>query len=265
MVEKGQGGIPWQDLRYIFGEIMYGGHITDFWDRRVNTTYLENIFDDALLTGKELAPGFRAPEPEGMDHPTYAMYIERALPDESPSMFGMPPNAEVNHLTAAAEEMFAAFLRLEQGAGATGGTAGNGNSAGDDDDPTTAVANPGGGSVGYSTPESIVRDLLPIVPSAFDMHAIETQAKHGLESEQGPYMVVAVQECSRMNILLHQLKRSLAELVKGMNGQLNSTQAMEDLQQALSINQVVPRATSVSVPSALPMDTSMYFKIVYHA
>lgn len=33
--------VPWQDLRYIFGEIMYGGHITDYWDRRTNNTYLE--------------------------------------------------------------------------------------------------------------------------------------------------------------------------------------------------------------------------------
>ena len=23
--------VPWPDLRYIFGEIMYGGHITDTW------------------------------------------------------------------------------------------------------------------------------------------------------------------------------------------------------------------------------------------
>jgi len=27
------GKIPWDDLKYIFGEIMYGGHIVDDWDR----------------------------------------------------------------------------------------------------------------------------------------------------------------------------------------------------------------------------------------
>ena len=33
--------VPWEDLRYLFGEIMYGGHITDDWDRRLVKTYLE--------------------------------------------------------------------------------------------------------------------------------------------------------------------------------------------------------------------------------
>ena len=33
--------VPWEDLRYLFGEIMYGGHITDDWDRRLCKTYLE--------------------------------------------------------------------------------------------------------------------------------------------------------------------------------------------------------------------------------
>lgn len=41
-----------------------------------------------------------------------------------------------------------------------------------------------------------------------------------------------------MNVLLGELKRSLVELVKGMDGQLSKTQAMEDLQQALAKNEV---------------------------
>lgn len=65
------------------------------------------------------------------------------------------------------------------------------------------------------------------------------QSKDVLDTEQGPYIVVAVQECSRMNVLLGELKRSLVELVKGMDGQLNKTQAMEDLQQALAKNEVI--------------------------
>lgn len=41
-----------------------------------------------------------------------------------------------------------------------------------------------------------------------------------------------------MNLLLGEMKRSLVELVKGLDGQLNKTQAMEDVQQALAKNEV---------------------------
>jgi dynein heavy chain len=38
---------PWHHI--IFGEIMYGGHITDDWDRRTNRTYLEVLIKPELL------------------------------------------------------------------------------------------------------------------------------------------------------------------------------------------------------------------------
>jgi len=31
--------VPYADLKYLYGEIMYGGHITDEMDRRTNNTY----------------------------------------------------------------------------------------------------------------------------------------------------------------------------------------------------------------------------------
>lgn len=42
--------VPWEDLRYLFGEIMYGGHITDDWDRRLCITYLEEYMQPDLVS-----------------------------------------------------------------------------------------------------------------------------------------------------------------------------------------------------------------------
>lgn len=54
--------VPWEDLRYLFGEIMYGGHITDDWDRRLCISYLEEYMQADLVDGElQLAPGFPAP------------------------------------------------------------------------------------------------------------------------------------------------------------------------------------------------------------
>jgi len=54
--------VPWDDLRYLFGEIMYGGHITDDWDRRLCRTYLSEYIHVEMLDGElHLAPGFLIP------------------------------------------------------------------------------------------------------------------------------------------------------------------------------------------------------------
>jgi len=41
--------VPWEDLRYLFGEIMYGGHITDDWDRKLCKTYLEEYMHAEMV------------------------------------------------------------------------------------------------------------------------------------------------------------------------------------------------------------------------
>lgn len=42
--------VPWEDLRYLFGEIMYGGHITDDWDRKLCRTYLEEYMHAEMVS-----------------------------------------------------------------------------------------------------------------------------------------------------------------------------------------------------------------------
>ena len=70
---------PWADVRYLFGEVMYGGHITDPWDRRITSTYLEVLICPDLVDEKNdfcLAPGLR-PLLEG-EYDDYKNYIEEA-------------------------------------------------------------------------------------------------------------------------------------------------------------------------------------------
>jgi len=62
---------PWKDLRYLFGEIMYGGHIVNDFDRELCNTYLEYFLKDELLDEMEMFPfladgskySFKAPTP----------------------------------------------------------------------------------------------------------------------------------------------------------------------------------------------------------
>jgi hypothetical protein len=57
-VEEGDDGseIPWEDLRYMVGEIIYGGHIVDSHDRLLCTTLLEFIMRDVRTASHRPAP-----------------------------------------------------------------------------------------------------------------------------------------------------------------------------------------------------------------
>ncbi|CAE7689398.1 DNAH9, partial [Symbiodinium necroappetens] len=78
---------------------MYGGHITDPWDRRVNNTYLAVLVTPELLAGGNLAPGFKSPDASKLEYSHYVKYIEERFPLEVPQMFGLHPNAEIGFLT----------------------------------------------------------------------------------------------------------------------------------------------------------------------
>lgn len=58
-LEAGQSAdrVPWSDLRYIFGDILYGGHITDSFDRLLCSEYLEFYVRD---TPRGARKGMRA-------------------------------------------------------------------------------------------------------------------------------------------------------------------------------------------------------------
>jgi len=48
-IETNSDVLPWETLRYLIGESMYGGRVTDDWDRRVLNTYLEEFLGEFIF------------------------------------------------------------------------------------------------------------------------------------------------------------------------------------------------------------------------
>lgn len=57
-----------------------------------------------------LAPGFAAPP--SLDSSGYHQYIEEMLPPESPALYGLHPNAEIEFQTATANALFRTLLEM---------------------------------------------------------------------------------------------------------------------------------------------------------
>ena len=71
------------------------------------------------------------------------------------------------------------------------------------------------------------------------MAIIEEKATELLEDVMlAPFVVVAMHECKRMNSLLAEVRRSLDELQRGLNGKLNISARMDELAEAVNLDQV---------------------------
>jgi len=125
---SGTGKIPWDDLKYLFGEIMYGGHVVDGLDRRYVSSCLDNLMQDALLEEKELFPyidgkGITFKSPQATTYDKYLEYIQVECPGETPLAFGMHPNAEIDFRTKQCIYLFGLLNELapKDSAGGDGG------------------------------------------------------------------------------------------------------------------------------------------------
>ncbi|KAM7035687.1 dynein axonemal heavy chain 17 [Acridotheres tristis] len=220
--------VPWDDLRYLFGEIMYGGHITDDWDRRLCRTYLSEYVQPEMLDGEvALAPGFMIPP--RLDYEAYHQYIDDNLPGESPHLYGLHPNAEMGFLTVTSDRLFRTVLELQ---------------------PKESEAAGGTGASREEQVKSVLDEILGQLPEPFNMEEMMAKAK-----EKNPYTVVALQECERMNILTNEIRRSLKELDLGLQGELTITSEMEELANALFYDSVPESWTRYAYPSLLSLAT----------
>ena len=215
---EGNASTPWEDMRYMFAEVFYGGHITDAMDRRLCVSYLDVLVVPELLPGadgsappKQLAPGLPAPNPTS--YADLKSYVENNLPPETPAIYGLHFNAQLSLLTSEGEILFKTI----------GDVSGGG----------------GGGGGGVDDMESIVRSgverMYDFCPEPFNIIEIESRIK-----DSNPYTVCALQEAMRMTDLLTFVKRSLEELTLGLDGALNMSPAMEEVQMGIYKNSVPP-------------------------
>eukprot|EP00946_MAST-07B_sp_MAST-7B-sp1_P001405 g1405.t1 len=230
--------VPFEDLRYVWGAIMYGGHITDAWDRRTNNTYLEVLMVPGIVKNMLLCPQFKAPDPNKYSYDGITKYVEDKLPLETPTMFRMHANAEVGYLITAVSEIFQQVVVLG-GIQAYGGA--NKNSNGGIKVGGKKKKNKDGGDDAESKVKNMLVDLLEKLPDDFNMVVLKKDAEENLSKQDAPYTLLLLQEITRMNTLLQAMRTSMVDLQKGLNGELNMSEGMEHLLEAMSINQVPGR------------------------
>lgn len=178
-----------------------------------------DMFDSVIY----LAPGF--PIPPSLDYNGYHQYIDDVLPPESPYLYGLHPNAEIDFLTTTSDNLFRTILELT---------------------PRDSSGGDSGGSTREEKIKAIIDDVLEKLPEPFNM--LELQQKVD-PSERTPYVVVAYQECERMNTLITEVRSSLKTLDLGLKGELTITSQMEALGNSLFLDMVPESWAAKAYPS----------------
>ncbi|KAI9190457.1 hypothetical protein H9P43_001891 [Blastocladiella emersonii ATCC 22665] len=237
--------IPWDALRYLTGEITFGGRVTDDWDRRTMRTLLNKYYNVEILDDNyPLSPSGKYVVPADGNLASFRAHIDKLPFTEEPSVFGMHENANVSYQLQETKRLLRTVLEVQPRLVSAGG----GKSP---EDVVTEVAQ----SILARLPPPLVVEMNPRATSAGKPKSL---AELMFRKDEGGRMenslsTVLCQECARFNKLLAVIKLSLENLVKAIRGLVVMSAQLELVFQSLTNNLVPAAWANVAYPSLKPL------------
>ncbi|VFV23646.1 dynein heavy chain axonemal [Lynx pardinus] len=208
--------IPWGSLKYLIGEVMYGGRAIDSFDRRILTIYMDEYLGDFIFDTFQPFHFFRNKEvdykiPAGDEKEKFVEAIEALPLTNTPEVFGLHSNAEIGYYTQAARDMWTHLLELQ---------------------PQTGESSSGISRDDYIG--HVAKDIENKMPQIFDLDQVRKHLGVGLS----PTSVVLLQELERFNKLVTRMSRSLAELQRALAGEVGMSNELDDVARSLFLGQI---------------------------
>lgn len=204
---------PWRALKYLISDVMYGGHVTDPYDRRLLVTYINQYFSDAILRQRNpllsTLKEYYLPEDSNID--SCKEYIALLPSFDAPEAFGCDLNAATSSQISHADLFFGTILQLAEK---------QSSSSSQNNDRKL---------------KDLVMDLSSKMPKQINFE--ELAALMG--PKKSPYNIVLLQEAMRYNNLLSSIVRSLNNLLRAVDGFEVMSFELETIANAL-INGRVP-------------------------
>uniref|UniRef100_A0A182IR22 AAA+ ATPase domain-containing protein n=1 Tax=Anopheles atroparvus TaxID=41427 RepID=A0A182IR22_ANOAO len=210
-VDSRDGRLPWNSLKYLIGEVMYGGRVIDDFDRRVVKTYMDEYMGDFLF---DTFQPFHFYGDESVLYTPVAVSsrdefigaIDKLPLNNTPEVFGLHSNAEIGYYSTAVRETWAHLIDLQPQTGANTG--------------------------GIGRDEFIDRaavDILKKLPKPFDIWRV----KKAYQVNITPICVVLLQELERFNRLLQRMEHTLHQLRKALAGEIGMDAVLDNVAHAL--------------------------------
>ncbi|XP_077985364.1 dynein axonemal heavy chain 8-like [Glandiceps talaboti] len=116
-------GVSWNTVRYMLGEVQYGGRVTDDYDKRLLNTFAkvwfgENIFPETFC----FYTGYTIPRCKTVQE--YMEHIMTLPLVDTPEVFGLHTNADITYQSNTAKEIMDTIVNIQpkEGGGGAGET-----------------------------------------------------------------------------------------------------------------------------------------------
>ncbi|KAF5281562.1 hypothetical protein FQA39_LY05097 [Lamprigera yunnana] len=195
-------GPSWSTLRYMLGEVQYGGRITDDYDKILLNTFAYVWFSDAMfkedyhfyrgyvvLKFKQLADYFVA--------------LEEMSPTDPPQVYGLHPNADITYQTNVTTSMLYTIMSIQP--------------------------KESSGGAGESREASVARqteEMLSKVPPDYSDYEVKERLK--LIGIFNPLNIFLRQEIDRMQKVISLVRITLQDLLLAIEGTIIMNEALRD-------------------------------------